>query len=74
MENRPGKGGVTTSSLMAKYAAEVAKKYIEKAYIEGYYALAEQPALQDGEVPAAFMLRQFWLKENGITEWGKTNT
>jgi hypothetical protein len=32
--------GTVENGDVAKAAAEVAKRYIEKAYIEGYYALA----------------------------------
>lgn len=40
----------------AKAAAEVAKTYIEKAWIEGYYALANTMEVSKDQ----------WMKENGI--------
>jgi hypothetical protein len=56
-------------------AAEVAKKYIRGAYIEGYYALAnmdndERPY----EEPSGIVLAEKWLKENGITSDNSVET
>lgn len=59
--------GSDTIGDMSKAAAEVAKKYMEKAYTDGY---------ADGQRPnkgKTVLFRQSghpytWLKENGITE------
>ncbi len=55
---------------VAKAAAEVAKRYIEKAYIEGYYALANTDSEEwpHPEKITGQVLADKWLKENGITK------
>jgi hypothetical protein len=47
----------------AGMASEVAKRYIEKAWIEGYYALADPKGCDE-----QYKMLERWLKDNGVTK------
>lgn len=49
---------------IASAAAEVAKRYIEKAYFDGYYAVADVSP-EEAELPVRVLLKK-WFTENGI--------
>lgn len=53
---------------IAEAAAEVAKRYIEKAFYESPLLLAQEPNPTQEGINEINRCKAKWLKENGITE------